>query len=370
MKILFTCGGTAGHINPAIGVAGRLKELYPDTQILFVGARGCMETELVPKEGYALKTVSVSGLQRSLRPKMLLKNIKAAAQVLTSPLQARAILKSFRPDVAVGTGGYVCYPVLRAASAMGIPTLVHESNAVPGLTTRRLERRVDRVLLGLEAGRSQYRHPEKIAVTGTPVRVDFSHIDRAAAREQLGLAPEEPVVLAMFGSLGAGAMNRLLTELLLQAGESPLPFRLVWATGSRYYDEILARLQGKIPPNAEVCRYIFDMPARMAAADAVLCRSGASTISELTYLGKPSVLVPSPNVVNHHQEKNAAVLEKAGAALVLPEAELNARRLAGELTALLADKSRLAAMGEAARALGVPDATERIEQTVISMVRA
>ena len=370
MKILFTCGGTAGHINPAVGVAGRIKELYPDTEILFVGAKGCMETELVPKEGYKLQTVSVSGLQRSLQPKMLLKNLKAAVQVTTSPWQARSILRKFRPDVAVGTGGYVCYPVLRAASAMHIPTLVHESNAVPGLTTRKLECKVDGVMVGFETSRSLYRHPEKIAVTGTPVRVDFSHIDYVTAREKLGFVSEEPVVLAMFGSLGAGTMNNILIDLLFRTGEeNRLPFRLVWATGNRYYDEIINRLQGKIPINADVRRYIFDMPEQMAAADVVLCRSGASTISELTYLGKPSVIVPSPNVVNHHQEKNAAVLEKAGAALVLPEAGLTSECLCGELVSLLTNPNRLRSMGESSRSLGVPDATERIARTVISMAK-
>ena len=194
MRIVFTCGGTAGHINPALGAAGRIRELVPEAEFLFVGAKGQMETELVPREGYPIQTVEIDGFQRSLQPKMILRNLRTAKLVISSVGEAKRILRSFSPDAAVGTGGYVCYPVLRAASAMGIPTAVHESNAVPGLTTRLLESRVDKILVGFEESRNLYKHPERVEVTGTPVRAGFRHTEQARARRELGIPQNERIV--------------------------------------------------------------------------------------------------------------------------------------------------------------------------------
>ena len=229
MRILFTCGGTAGHINPALGVAGRIRELVPDAEILFVGAKDHMETELVPREGYEIKTVTISGFQRSMKPAKIAENIRAVGRVISARRLARRYLEQFRPDVAVGTGGYVCYPVLRTAAAMGIPTAVHESNAVPGLTTKLLEKTVDRILVGLEDSRAFYKDPGKVEVTGTPVRVDFRGLDRAKARRELGMDPDQPVVLAVFGSLGAEYMNDAMAQFIRRMGPDG-GFRLIYAT--------------------------------------------------------------------------------------------------------------------------------------------
>ena len=368
MRFLFTCGGTAGHINPALGVAGRIRQLMPDAEFLFVGAKGNMETELVPREGYELKTVKIAGFQRSLRPKMLWKNFHTAFLLVSSVAEAKAILRDFRPDVAVGTGGYVCYPVLTAASAMHIPTAVHESNAVPGLTTRKLEGRVDRIMVGFEESRKYYHHADKVTVTGTPVRVDFGRESRETARSKLGVEQDEPMAVAMFGSLGAGYMDEIMTGLLVKMGKNP-PFRLVWATGKQYYPKVRAAIaaMGVGSDRIDVREYIYDMPRQMAAADVVICRSGASTISELTYLGKPAVIVPSPNVVNHHQEKNADVLERAGAAKVLLEGQFGLDELYTAVWGLLDDPAARKQMSHSSLSLGVHDATDRIASLVLGL---
>ncbi len=370
MRFLFTCGGTAGHINPAIGVAGRIRQIMPDAEILFVGAEGHMETELVPREGYELKTVRVSGFQRSLRPKQMMRNAQAVGRLFSSTARAKRYLRDFRPDVAVGTGGYVCYPVLKAASDLGIPTAVHESNALPGLTTRMLEKSVDRILVGFEESRSFYRRPDKVEVTGTPVRVDFRDSDKIKARRELGLSEDRPLVMAVFGSLGAEYMNRAMAGFIRSMGNEP-PFRLIYATGKQYYDAVCGqiRAEGLNGPDVDVREYIYDMPKVMTAADVIICRSGASTISELTYLGKPAVIVPSPNVVNNHQEKNARVLEGAGAAKVLLEGAFNGAGLYKTVAGLLNDKKTIEQMSESSRRLGVRDATDRIASIVLGLAQ-
>ncbi len=368
MKIVFTCGGTAGHINPALGVAGRIRELIPDAEILFVGSEGHMETELVPREGFALETVRISGFRRSLRPKMLVENVKTVGRVISSQMRAKKLLREFKPDVAVGTGGYVCYPVLKAAANMGIPTAVHESNAVPGLTTKLLEKSVDRILVGFEESRSHYRDPDKVEVTGTPVRAGFRGADRERDRRELGFDSQEPIVLAAFGSLGAKYMNGVMEEFIRKMGPRPA-FRLIYATGKQYYDEVKRNLaaQGLTDGRIDVREYVYDMPKVMSAADVIICRAGASTMSELTYLGKPAVIVPSPNVVNDHQTKNAGVLENAGAARMLKEGEFTGSELHDIVNALLRDASAASRMHANSRRLGMRDATDRIVSIVLEL---
>lgn len=370
MRVLFTCGGTAGHINPAIGVAGRICELFPDAEILFVGAEGHMETELVPHEGYRLETVRIEGFQRSLKPRMIVRNLHTVSILAASVRRARRILKEFQPDVAVGTGGYVCFPVLKAAADMGIPTAVHESNAVPGLTTRMLEKKVDRILIGLEESRSFYKQPYKVELTGTPVRVDFRSETKQNARRELGLPEDEPIVLAAFGSLGAGEMNRRMEEMIRVMANGGKPFRLIYATGKRYYDEVRERLSDVQCAGLDLREYIYDMPKVMAAADVVLCRAGASTISELTYLGKPAVIIPSPNVVNHHQEKNAGVLHEAGAAKMLLEGQFDGQKLYDTICDMVSDPAAMDKMHEASLKMGVQDATDRICSIIMDLANS
>ncbi len=374
MNYLFACGGTAGHINPALAVADRLLKLDPQGKVLFVGTPDRMESELVPRAGYDFKGIEVSSFSRKMNLEGLKFNAKSLKHVLSATGKAKKIVKEFRPDIAIGTGGYVCYPVLKAAAALNVPTLVHESNAVPGLTTKMLIADVDRILVGFEASRAYYGDPRKVYVTGTPVRGEFSALTKAEAKAKLGIPVSEPLVVSVWGSLGARVMNERMAELIALAGEHP-GFRLIHSAGKNGYDKFVENLkkQGVEDPakrGADVRPYIYDMPTVMAAADLVLCRAGASTLAELTYLGKPAVLVPSPNVTNNHQERNARVLEQAGGAKVIVESDCTADGLLGTIRDLLHDSVTLTKMEQNMRACGVPDATERIADMALEMIRA
>ncbi len=372
MRFIFTCGGTAGHVNPALAVAGRLRELLPDSDFLFLGAEGKMEMELVPRAGYEIRPLHITNIARGKSLSAIAHNLDTVKNVLASEHEAKKIIRDFRPDAVIGTGGYVCYPVLMAAAKQHIPTLVHESNATPGLTTKLLAGHVDRILVGFEESRKHYPHPERVRVTGTPVRGEFAAYTKESAKRELGLSPEQPLVVSVWGSLGSGHMNGILTELLpLLRGQQD--FRLIHAIGSRDFADISGKLAAFdfVPEDcgADVREYIYDMPRIMAAADLILCRAGASTLAELTYLGKPSLIVPSPNVTDNHQEKNARVLERAGGAKVFLEGEFDAGSLLEEIRALLADREQLEAMSSAMRGLSVPEATDRICDEILSLCR-
>ncbi len=370
MKFILTCGGTAGHINPALAVAGRLRELMPDCEILFIGAEGKMEMELVPREGYKIEPLKITNISRGHSLEAIVHNLDTLKNVAVSTREAKRIMREFKPDVVIGTGGYVCYPVLMAASELKIPTAVHESNAVPGLTTKLLAEHVDKVMVGFEESRGAYHHPEKVEVTGTPVRGEFAAYSKALAKRELGLDPDEPLVVSVWGSLGAAHMNKIMGELITMMDDSR-PFRLIHSVGTRYFEDFMSALRQRAPDfarfGADVRKYIYDMPRVMAAADLILCRAGASTLSELAYMGKPVIIVPSPNVTNNHQEKNARVLEKAGGAKVFLEGEFDAPALMDTVRGLLGDSAQLEAMSQAMLSLAVPGATDRICDIILSL---
>ena len=372
MKILLTCGGTAGHINPAVALARMFQERMEDSQVLFVGAKGGMEERLVPKEGFPLETVTISSFWRSLSPSSLRHNLRTLRNLSVSKKEAARILDGFQPDLVVGTGGYASYPVVHEAARRGIPTAVHESNAVPGLTTQRLAKVADRVMVGYEDSRQHYHHPDRVVVTGTPVRGEFFRLTRQQARDALGIRDDRPLVLSYWGSLGAEVMNGYMTDFIRRAVREGAPFHHIHGAGRDYgwmQEEIGRRGLALEGTGIEVREYIYDMPLVMAAADLVICRAGASTISELTAIAKPCILVPSPNVTNNHQEKNARVLEQHGAAVVLLEPEIDGKRLYGTAKELLADRDRLTAMSKSLTELSVTDASEEIYQTLIALLK-
>ena len=370
MKFLFTCGGTAGHINPALAVAGAIKAAKPDSEFLFIGAEGRMETDLVPRAGYEIRTVRITNIHRGFSAEDIKHNLNTLKNVVTSTGEAKKIIREFQPDAVVGTGGYVCYPVLKAAHALGIPTAVHESNAVPGLTTKMLEGSVDAIMVGFEESRANYKHPERVVVTGTPVRGEFLNTDRLAARRALGLPEDKPLVASVWGSLGAGHMNEIMTDFIVRACANPF-FGLIHSTGKAWYKKMTETLEREKPGyeklGMDVREYIYDMPLVMAAADLVMCRAGASTLAELTAMGKPAVLIPSPNVTNNHQEKNARVLSEAGGAKLLLEPEFTADSLLGLVSELLHHPETLEDMSAKMRELGLPDATNRIAGIVLGL---
>ena len=370
MNILFTCGGTAGHVNPAVALARLFQERQPGCRVLFVGADGGMENKLVPKEGYQIRSVTITNFHRSLAPADIAHNLGTLVNMQKSRGQAKRILDEFRPDLVVGTGGYASFPVVNEAARRHIPTAVHESNAVPGLTTKALSKVVDVVMVGFEESRSHYDTPEKVVVTGTPVRGDFFRYTRKEAREKLGFADDKPLVLSVWGSLGAEVMNRQMAQCIALECRDGAPFRHIHGAGRDYHAVVEELRDSGVEkfPEIDVREYIYDMPLVMAAADLVLCRAGASTIAELTAIARPAVLVPSPNVVADHQTKNARVLANAGGAVLLPEGESSGEKLYSLMTKLLGDSARRETMSRALRDMGVPDAAEHIYKTLTGLL--
>ena len=372
-KMIFTCGGTAGHINPAIALAQLAREKEPTVEILFVGAERGLEKDLVPKAGYHFRTVHISCFHRSFKPHEIKHNLISACNLLRSPREARAILREFQPDVVIGTGGYASFPLVKAAAKAGIPTAVHESNMVPGLTTEMLEPFANRIMVGFESCRKYYKHPQKVAVTGTPVREDFFALTKAQAKEQLGVNDGRPLVVSFWGSLGASGMNQQMVDFLaLEAAKEP--FHHIHAAGSGNLTALKHALKERgvvlsEHPALDVREYIYDMARVCRAADLVICRAGASTISELTALGVPALMVPSPYVTNNHQEKNARALEESGGAVVLLERECSGQALFQAASGILRDEERRAEMERSMLSLGIRDAGERIWQTVLEIIK-
>lgn len=364
MNLIFTCGGTAGHINPALAVANMMRERHPDCRILFIGATGHMEEKLVPQAGYELKCLPGSGLSRKLSPAGIKQNFRAVKRVLDAVRECKRIFREFQPDVIIGTGGYASFPALYAGSAMKIPVCVHESNAVPGVTTKLAARLADRVLVCFEESKKLYPNPAKVEVVGMPVRKEFIYGDREKARRELGIG-DEPVVLSAFGSLGAKVMNQTMAELFRLEKEENFPFRHIHATGSFGWEWMpgLVREKGidlERDSRVEMKEYFYNMPTLMAAADVIISRAGASTCNEIAAAGLPCILIPSPNVTNNHQEKNARVLEGRQGAVVVLEKDCTAPALYGEIKSLLADPGRRAEMGKNLRQMVRLDSAERI----------
>ena len=370
MNVIFTCGGTAGHVNPALALAGYFREKDPAVRILFVGTPNGMERGLVEKAGYDFAAVEVSNFHRSLSPAGLRHNFKTAKTLISSRREADAILRQFQPDLVVGTGGYASYPAVKAAARRHIPTAVHESNMIPGLTTKLLEGCVNCVMVGFEDCRHHYKHPDKVVVTGTPVRGDFFALTKAQARERLGYTDDKPLVASFWGSLGASTMNERMLDFFRREQAEGYPFHHIHAAGKSDWTHMSGELTrlGLDSPLLDVRQYIYDMAVVMAAADLVISRAGASTLSELTALGMPTVLVPSPYVVANHQEKNARMLERHGGAVVLTEEQATGETLYDAAKGILQDPAKHAAMSKAMGTLGIPDATERIYQTLMSLL--
>jgi UDP-N-acetylglucosamine--N-acetylmuramyl-(pentapeptide) pyrophosphoryl-undecaprenol N-acetylglucosamine transferase len=367
------CGGTAGHINPALAIADEIVRTAPGTKVLFIGSGRRLENKLVPEAGYTLENIRISGFERGLTPKQIIKNIQTLKNIATAQAQTGEILRRFKPDIVVGTGGYVCYPVLHKAGQMRIPTIIHESNAIPGLTTQLLAGRVDKVLVAFPNVTGQYPRPDKVLFTGTPVRPDFYRLNKYEARLKLGI-DGRPLVVSYWGSLGAEQMNEIITDFIPLNIESRM-FNHIHATGGNdtVTKAFIRRLQQKmsglnIPPWIDIRTYIDNMPAVMAAADLVLCRAGASTLAELTAIGRPAIMVPSPNVANNHQEKNAQLLVKTGGAILMDERDCTGEGLYTTVRDLLADKKHLQEMSDAMKKTGVPDAASIIVRLIISMI--
>ena len=364
MNIMFTCGGTGGHINPAIAVANEMRERHPDCHILFVGAKGHMEEKLLPKAGYDLKCLEISGMSRGKNWAAVKKNVKNIVDTVKAVTESKKIIKDFRPDVILGTGGYACFPALMAGTMMGIPTCIHESNAIPGLTTKLVADRVDKVLIAFSESAKQYKRSDRVETVGMPVRREFIYMSREEARNELGIG-DEPLVVSAFGSLGAKVMNETVAKVFKLEQDNGFPFRHIHATGSYGWEWMPQRVSSEgvdlaNSPSIEMLEYIYNMPTLMVAADVIISRAGAGSCNEIAASGTPAILVPSPNVAANHQEKNARVLADRGGAVLLLEKDCSPEILYEQITALLADKDRMDKMCTALRAWVVVDSAERI----------
>ena len=364
MNVIFTCGGTGGHINPAIAVANIWKERHPDSNILFIGAKDRMEEELVPKAGYRLHTIPASGISRECSLSGLKHNIRAISYVLQSVGNCKKVIREFGADVVVGTGGYASFPALMAASMLGVPTCVHEANAMPGLTTRMIANRADRVLTCFPESAKYYRHPEKVEVVGMPVRREFIFTKKEDARRELGL-DERPLVVSAFGSQGAKAMNEAIAELFKLEQDAGYPFQHIHATGSYGWEWMPRHVQSlgvdaAAGKGITMQEYIYNMPTLMAAADIFISRAGAASCNEIAAAGTPCILIPSPNVTDNHQEKNARALSDSGAAVLILEKDCTAQELMRQITALLDSDERRQQMRKALHKMCVLDSAERL----------
>ena len=375
MNVIFTCGGTGGHINPAIAVANVLKERRPDTKILFIGAQGHMEEQLVPAAGYELVTLPGSGLSRRLNPAGIKKNLYAIKCVVSAVSKCKKIIRDFHADVIVGTGGYASFPALLAGSQLKVPTIVHEANAVPGLTTKMAAALADRVLVCFDESVRYYKNPEQVEVVGMPVRQEFLSCNKAAARKELGIDDGMPVVLSAFGSQGAKVMNETMADMMPLEQKDGFPFHHIHATGSFGKEWMPERVKAngvdfENQPMLDIREYIYNMPTVMAAADVMISRAGSATCNEIAAAGIPCILIPSPNVTNNHQEKNARVLEEAGGAVVVLEKDCTSEKMYELVTGLLADAQRREKMKKALHSLVKTDSAQRICDLVEELAKS
>ncbi len=362
MRVLFAGGGTAGHINPALAVAGYLREKEPGAQILYIGAKGGMEERLVPAAGFEFRGITVAGFQRKLSWNNVKRNAAAAVHVFTASREARRILREFKPDICVGTGGYVAGPVIREAVKLKIPSVIHEQNAFPGVTNKMLSKRADRTMLAVADARKYLPEEARCVLTGNPVREEVLRAKRDEARKKLGL-DGRPLILSFGGSLGARTINEAAAELLAASAQSGR-FQHIHGYGKwgKWFPDLL-KLKGvdlKKHPELDVREYIDDMPECLAAADLVICRAGAITLSELQAQGRASILIPSPNVAENHQYHNAMALVGRGAAAILEEKDLTGETLCRKVDELFASPGTIRSLGENARKMAITDSNARI----------
>ena len=372
MRVLLTGGGTAGHINPALAIAELIRRNAPGAEIAFVGIRGGKEDDLIPREGYRLYYVKSKGIRRSFSPSAVASNVQALWLAAWSPhaRSTRAVLDEFRPDIVIGTGGYACWPIMAAAARRGIPTALHESNALPGLAVRKLQKKVDRIWINFEGTAGLLDSAACVRRVGNPLRGGFGTIPRDAAREKLGLDPSEKLVLCFGGSLGAEPLNRAVIEAMRALAPKWGNVRFCLASGKRDYaaaGEVWRAAGLDAVSNCMLSDYIYDMPLWMSAADLAVTRAGAMTLSELGRMSLPSVLIPSPHVADNHQYLNAKTFADAGAAVLVEEKELESGRLTAELDALLADDARLLSMSRAAAPFAETDAGGAIWEDILAL---
>jgi UDP-N-acetylglucosamine--N-acetylmuramyl-(pentapeptide) pyrophosphoryl-undecaprenol N-acetylglucosamine transferase len=368
LRAIFVGGGTGGHINPALTVAERLLERVPGCEVLYVGTKGGLEADLVPRRGLPFATIEARGLFGKSVPNVARGAVAAALGLL----QSLALVRRFRPDVVIGTGGYVSGPVILAAAILRKPSMLIEVNVLPGMAVRALARWVTLVTVPVPSARRYYGPRVRVEVSGSPVRAEVLTTTREAGAAAFNLAPDRKTVVVFGGSRGSRTLNEAALHLVRIFAGRP-DRQLIWATGKDYFDEMTKRLFGEgyaeLPANIRVEPFLYRAENALAAADLIVCRAGGTTLAEITARGIAAILVPSPVVTHHHQDANAQAVAQSGGAVVIVDEEATGDRITREVSSLLADEPRLTAMSAGARRIGRPEATDRLVELVIALAR-
>ena len=363
MKAIIAAAGTGGHINPALAIANKIKQEEPNSEIIFVGTDRGLENDLIPRAGYDLKRIEAYGFNR----KISLDNVKKMYKTFKSIGQAKKIIQDFKPDIMIGTGGYICLPVALAASKLNVPIVLHESNAFPGVAIKMLSKKASAILVGFEDAKKRIKNAENVVVVGNPSKVkeiSFTNSQKEKILKEIGLTDiEKPIVLVFGGSQGAQKINESFINIISKKVNEK--YQIIWATGPNQYEIIKTKLQNlniniDNIPNVKILQYIYNMEEVMNCVDLVVSRSGAMTITEISIVGKPSIFIPFPYATENHQEYNAKVLEKVGAAKIILDADLDFNILNSTINEIISDKEKMCRMSENAHAVEIKNVEDKI----------
>lgn len=371
MKVIIAAAQTGGHINPGIAIANKIKKENKNAEIIFIGTNRGLENDLVPRAGYELKTIEAYGINR----KLSFGNIKNMIKTIKGLNEAKKIVKKFKPDIVIGTGGFICGPVLMAAKKYKIPTILHESNAFPGVAVKLLSKKVDTILVGFEDAKKRLPNAKRVVITGTPTKINKVNLSKEQKEkiiDTLKLNKELPIVLVFGGSQGAKSINSALIEII--KNKTNKNYQIIWASGPKQYDVIenkLKEMNLKINnlQNIKILPYIYNMEEMMNLADIIISRSGAMTITEIAITGKPAIFVPFPFATENHQEYNARVLADVGAAKIILDKDLNADTLSKTLNEMLKDKNDLLKMGQNASKVAINNVEQKIYEEIKKLVK-
>lgn len=364
MKVIIAAAGTGGHINPGIAIANEIKNHYPSADITFIGTPRGLENDLVPRAGYKLKTIEAYGIKRQIS----LSNLKNAYKTLKSYKLAKKIIKDIKPNIIVGTGGYICGPVFSGAFKYGIPTVIHESNAFPGIAVKLLSKKTNTVLVGFEDTKKRLPKAKNVVVTGTPTKVrkiNLTQKQKGEIKKQFKIENEFPIVTIFGGSQGAESINRCIIEIINKKLNKE--YQIIWAVGQKNYEEV--RNSIKTPYNVCIVPYIYNMEEVLNLSDLVVSRSGAMTITEVAKCGKPAIFIPYPFATENHQEYNAKVLANAGSAKIILDKELNSNKLNNTINEILENKEKLKQMGENAEKVSIKNVEDRIYNEIEKLIK-
>lgn len=369
MKVLITGGGTGGHIYPALAIAKKIRDEYPDSKILYVGTKNSMESEIVPKEGFEFKSIRVKGFRRQLS----IDTIKSMKELLLGLNDARRLIKRYSPDIVIGTGGYVCGPLVLLASLKNIPTLIHEQNALPGVTNRILSKFVDKIAASFEESKKYFKNINKITITGNPIRKDIVNVDRKSAYMDLRINSNRHLILSFGGSMGQKKLNDAMEEVIIKNFDNR-NLQIIHVTGKRLYESFIENIKSKgidlsQNSNIKVLPYLFDIPKAQAISDLIITSAGAISIAEITAMGKPSIIIPKSYTTDNHQEFNARAIEEKGAGVMILEKDLTGDKMNDLILDLLQDRERLNNMSRCSKKLGKINSTDQILDLIKELLK-